>query len=109
MDLPDSFLLKGKGRFTIDGRMYKDFVFNIVCNSEGHCTNSSIIIENSTIPVSSISYSTVGGQMILSIESGKLSCSVFDLGPAREGESVVFDCLRPYGSGISFDALLDGI
>ncbi|MDE1862288.1 MAG: hypothetical protein KGI33_05180 [Thaumarchaeota archaeon] len=101
-----SFLLRGTGGFTVDGKNFSHFEFNIVCRTEGDCTGSEIILGRVGIQVGTAAYSASGGQSRISVESESLKCDVFDLGPANAGERVVFDCLQPYGSGISADAVL---
>lgn len=103
-----SFLLKGKGRFTLDGRAYKPFSFDISCSKDGTCPESAMTIGDSTIYVTSVYHSSADGEGTISLGSDHLRCTVFDLGQAIDGEGVVFDCLKPYGSGISMNATLYG-
>lgn len=100
------FHLQGSGGFTIDGSVYRNFTFNIVCKMENDCTGSYVDIGGLHVPVSIVSYSTIDGSRVILVESKSLQCNVFDLGPSKTGERVVFDCMRPLGSGISTDALL---
>lgn len=100
-----SFLLQGSGKFTYDGITYKPFVFKIICQGEGSCSGSSMEIGGSKIPVNIVSYSHNIDRKVILLESDRIQCSVYDLGSGGEGEKMVFNCMRPLGSGISFDAI----
>ncbi|MGH2612565.1 MAG: hypothetical protein ACRDFB_05895 [Rhabdochlamydiaceae bacterium] len=100
------FHLQGSGGFTIDGSEYRHFAFYIVCKTGDDCMGSYIDIGGLHVPVTMVSYSTIDGSRVILVESSSLQCNVFDFGSTKTSEMVVFDCLRPFGSGISTDALL---
>ncbi|MGI0062941.1 MAG: hypothetical protein ACREBA_10870, partial [Nitrosotalea sp.] len=75
--------------------------------SEGNCGTSSMNMENSRIQVSTAYNYTINGNQAIMLDSKNLQCSMLDLGPAKAGERVVFNCLKPFGSGISSNAVLE--
>ncbi|MGI0046924.1 MAG: fibronectin type III domain-containing protein [Nitrosotalea sp.] len=103
-----ALILAGSGNFTYNGKDYRPFDFKIECQADGYCGSSSIVIDNSTMSVYGYFDPTAEGNPVISLYSQNLQCNVHDLGQVRQVTSheVVFNCLEPFASGISFDAVL---
>gem|GEM_PF-6647357 len=92
----------GNGTFTFDGHAYEPFNFDIKCRSDGECTDSSMDIGNSTLPVGLASYYDNGGSHEVSLYSKNLACNVTYLNQTDSSSRLVFNCLHPFGSGMSY-------
>ncbi len=105
-NVPPALVLKGDGKFTYNGQLFIPFSFSINCKTiYGDCSNSTIKIGNTTVPINATLGSTDIGTT-LSLYSSNLRCEVYDLKSESVKNEVVFDCTEPLGSGISYDASL---